>query len=83
VAEDWLTSPSGATGHVFRCRLGRVALSAADYAGGTLAPVTVLAQFIEEDTTLDRILIGLYASILQGRRLVLDADLREAWLEDR
>jgi hypothetical protein len=82
-AGDWLTAPSGATGHPFRCRIGRLTLTALDYAGGLLAPVSVLGQFAEEDTAFDRILTGLFASILQGRRVVLDSDLRDAWLEDR
>jgi hypothetical protein len=47
-----------------------------------LAPVTVIALFEQQPSADDRILVGLHASILQGRRQVIDPDLREAWLED-
>jgi hypothetical protein len=47
-----------------------------------LPPVPVIAIFTQDKGKLDRILVGLHASILQGRRLTVDADRREAWLEE-
>jgi hypothetical protein len=79
----WLTSPAGATGHTFRCRIGRVSAETLDYEGGVLAPVPILGQFVEDDSALTQILIGLHGGILDGRRFVLESDLRKAWLEDR
>jgi hypothetical protein len=32
---------------------------------------------------VERILLGLHGGILEGRRLIVEADLLQAWLEDR
>jgi hypothetical protein len=48
-----------------------------------LAPVSVIALFEQVDSGDDRILIGLHASILQRRRLHVDPNLPEGWIEDR
>jgi hypothetical protein len=44
--------------------------------------VPVIALFEQLPSADDRILVGLHASVLQGRRQCTDPDLREAWLED-
>jgi hypothetical protein len=84
-AQSWLTNVSGRTGGNCLCRVGRVEVTALDVRRPRrgLAPVSVIAQFEQDPNGDDRILIGLHASILQRRRLHVDPDLPEAWLEDR
>jgi hypothetical protein len=82
---SWLTRLRGRTGGCSPCRVGRIAVAAFDMEQPRqrLAPVSVIAQFEERYQPNDRIIIGLHGSILQRRRLIVDPDLREAWLEDR
>jgi hypothetical protein len=82
---SWLTSITGKTGGSCPCRVGRVEMTAFDLERPPqwLAPVHVIALFEQQPSSDDRILIGLHASILQGRRFAADPDGREAWLEDR
>jgi hypothetical protein len=81
---SWLTNVTGKTGGSCVCRVGRVEMSAFDLERPRqeLAPVPVIALFEQQPSADDRILIGLHASILQGRRQITDPDRREAWLED-
>jgi hypothetical protein len=92
---EWLTTPPGGprtgwwstlrgmTGDPVPCRLGRVAVTPIDLDGRRLAPTAVVAQFAEDGDRIRRILMGLGHGILEGRRLVVEPDLRQAWLEDR
>jgi len=43
----------------------------------------VIAQFEEEEAADDRVIIGLHGGILEGRRLVVEPDAGQAWLEER
>ncbi len=82
---SWLTRITGKTGGSCPCRVGRVEMMAFDLdrPRGHLAPVPVIALFEQQPSADDRILVGLHASILQGRRQTTDPDGREGWLEDR
>jgi hypothetical protein len=84
-APSWLRSIAGRTGGSQACLVGRVSVVAFDLGSPPtfLPALKVLALFEREYSPDDRILIGLHASILQGRRLSADPDRREAWLEDR
>jgi hypothetical protein len=79
----WWTTVSGATGGSLPCRLGRVALLPFDTERRQLPTVKVVAKFAEDSGLFARSLMGLAAGILVGRRVIADADLGEAWLEDR
>jgi hypothetical protein len=79
----WWSIMTGLTGDPVPCRLGRVLVTPADLDGRRLAPTPVLAQFAEDGGRVRRILMGLGYGILEGRRLVVEADARQAWLEDR
>jgi hypothetical protein len=83
--KSWLTNVRGRTGGSSSCRIGRVEVVAVDMFDSRqqLAPVWVIAQFEQYLNPDDRILVGLHASILQRRRLNVDPDLPDAWLEDR
>jgi hypothetical protein len=65
------------------CRIGRVTLTAFDLERCCLAPVRVLGLFLHDLPQDDRPLIGLHASLLEGRRLTVEPDSRQVWLEDR
>jgi hypothetical protein len=80
----WLTNLRGWTGGQRYCRLGRVVFRAKDMESPprALADVQVLAQFEEGEGPEDRIVVGLHASILQSRRLIVVPDLSDASLED-
>jgi hypothetical protein len=92
---EWLTAPTGQTlaghwtkvrgltGGAIPSRLGRIVVTAVDYSGTRLAPVPVVGKFAEDNGTLQRILLGLHGDLFDGRRLIVEPDLREAWLEDR
>jgi hypothetical protein len=93
---DWLTKPSerransrvsnlrGRTGGTSRCRIGRVFLEAFDLEKGCrfLPGALILAQFEEEETIDDRIILGIHGGILERRRLIVEPDLRQAWIEE-
>ncbi len=64
-------------------RVGRVSVAAFDVDGRRLPPVPVVGQFAEDGGSLSRILVGLHGSILDGRRLVVDATAGQAWLRER
>jgi hypothetical protein len=64
-------------------RLGRVRVAAFDDDGRRLPPIPVVGQFAEDGGTLSHILMGLHGSILDGRRLVVDATAGQAWLRER
>jgi hypothetical protein len=82
---SWLTNLRGKTGGSCPCRVGRVLVTAFDleHPRQELAPVQVIAQFELRASSDDRIIVGLHASILQGRKVTADPDGRDAWLEDR
>lgn len=82
---SWLENITGRTGGSSVCRAGRVEMAAFDLENprGYLAPVPVIALFEQQPSPDNRILIGLHASILQGRWQTTDVDGQEAWLEDR
>jgi hypothetical protein len=81
----WLTRIFGRTGGAVVSRLGRVRVTVFDMERppNSAAPVRVLAQFEEDYSSDDRIIVGLHTSILQGRRMLVDPERREGWLEDR
>jgi hypothetical protein len=64
-------------------RYGRVSVTAiqADLKA-KLVPVSLLAQFTEDSGRLNRILFGVHGGIMQKRRLIVEPDFREAWLEE-
>jgi hypothetical protein len=82
---SWLRRITGKTGGAIACRVGRVEMTAFDLERPPqeLAPVPVIALFEQQAGPDDRILVGLHASILQGRRQSTDPDLGEGCLEDR
>jgi hypothetical protein len=85
LSHSWVANLRGRTGGKSRCRIGRVFVEAFDVESGCrfLPGTFILAQFEEEETIEDRIILGLHGGILEGRRLILESDLRQAWIEDR
>ena len=84
VPSVWWTTVSGSTGGKLNCRLGKIAVEMFDLSGNVLAPLPVVCKFIDNSGSLPLvILLGLSHGVLQGRRLHLDVDAREAWIEDR
>jgi hypothetical protein len=81
---NWLVTLRGRTGGRSRCRLGRVSFQAGDLdrPPRLLPAVRVIAQFEQDVSEEDRMIIGLHASVLQSRRLIVSPDLQEGWLED-
>jgi len=81
----WVGNLRGRTGGTSRCRIGRVFLEAFDVESGCrFLPVTsILAQFEEDETTDDRVIMGLHGGVLEGRRLIVETDFRQAWIEER
>jgi hypothetical protein len=53
-----------------------------DHPPRKLSAVTVLAQVEEKQGPEDRIIVGLHASILQSRRMIVNPDGSDCWLED-
>jgi hypothetical protein len=84
VKDSWVTNLRGRTGGTSECRIGRIFVEAFDVEDGLrfLPGSSVLAQFEEKETAEDRIIVGLYGGILEGRRLILEPDLRQAWIEE-
>ncbi len=82
---SWLTNVSGWAGGARRCRAGRVSMTALDLGPPRLdlPPVQAIALFAEDSQADDRIVVGLHAGILESRRLIVESDLRQAWLEER
>ncbi len=83
--ESWLTNLRGRTGGRSRCRIGRVWVEAFDLERPQrfLPGVRILAQFEEKELPDERVITGLYGGILEGRRLIVEPDLQQAWIEDR
>jgi hypothetical protein len=86
----WLTRFTGMTGGSCPCRPGRIVAEPVGYGPGAqvLSATPLVALFAEdgsrpEDEDRHRILMGLHGGILEGRRLIVEADARQAWLEDR
>jgi hypothetical protein len=84
-AVSWTTNLRGRTGGRIPCRLGRGWVEAFDLENPrqSLLGMQVLAQFEQQKTSDDRVLVGLHGGILERRRLIVEPDLRQAWLEDR
>lgn len=82
---SWLTNLRGRTGGRSRCRIGRMWVEAFDLERPQrfLPALRIVAQFEEKEFPDERIITGLYGGILQGRRLILEPDLRQAWIEER
>lgn len=82
---SWAANLRGWTGGKSQCRIGRVFLEAFDGEKGhhVLPGTRILAQFEEEETLEDRVILGLHEGILEGRRLILEPDSRQAWIEER
>jgi hypothetical protein len=74
---------TGLTGDPVPCRLGRVLIAPIDAEDRRLTATSVVGQFAEDGGRIRRILMGLGHGILEGRRLIVVPDLRQAWLEDR
>jgi hypothetical protein len=81
---SWVTNLRGRTGGTSSCRIGRVFVEAFDVEGGPhfLPGNRIRAQFEEEETIEDRIILGIHGGILQGRRLIVEPDSRQAWIEE-
>jgi hypothetical protein len=84
-SRSWVANLSGRTGGTSRCRIGRVFLEAYDVESGChfLPGAFILAQFEEDETIDNRVILGLHGGILEGRRLIVEPDLRQAWIEER
>ncbi len=84
LSASWVANLSGRTGGTRRCRIGRVFLEAFDVEQGCqfLPGTRILAQFEEDETIDNRIILGLHGGILEGRRLIVEPDLRQAWIEE-
>jgi hypothetical protein len=82
---SWLTNLRGRTGDKSRCRIGRVWVEAFDLQRPQrfLPGARILAQFEEKELPDERVITGLYGGILEGRRLIVEPDLRQAWIESR
>jgi hypothetical protein len=82
---SWLTNLRGRTGGRSQCRIGRVWVEAFDLERPQrfLPGVRIIAQFEEKEFPDERVITGLHGGILTGRRLVLEPDLRQAWIEER
>jgi hypothetical protein len=80
----WWTSATGLTGGTFPCRIGRIQLTVWDREKNEICNIPVTGKFLADGGKLrERVLLGLSHSILQGRKIHIDPDRREAWLEDR
>jgi hypothetical protein len=81
---SWTTQLQGRTGGQGACRVGRLFVEAIDLEQPPriLRAVPVIAQFETFYHRDDRVIVGLHASILQNRRLIVMPDLSDAWLED-
>ncbi len=85
LSSSWVANLRGRTGGRSRCRIGRVFLEAFDVESGSrfLPGASILAQFEEDETIENRIILGLHGGILERRRLIVEPDLRQAWIEER
>jgi hypothetical protein len=91
VNPDWVTNVAGATGGSCPCRLGYVRAVFMAFGGKArrLPPLRLLGQFLldgglpEDQRPMKRIVLGLYGGCLQGRRLIVDPDSCEAWLQEK
>jgi hypothetical protein len=85
LSSSWVANLRGRTGGESRCRIGLVALEAFDVESGCrfLPATSILAQFEEDETIDNRIILGLHGGILEGRRLIVEPDLRQGWIEER
>jgi hypothetical protein len=81
---SWITHLQGRTGGHSACHVGRIFVEALDMERPprVLRAVPVIAQFERYHHQDDRVIIGLHASILQSRRMIVVPDLSDAWLED-
>jgi hypothetical protein len=81
---SWITQLQGRTGGRSACDVGRVFVEALDMERPprVLRAVPVIAQFERSPHQDDRVIVGLHASILQSRRMIVMPDLSDAWLED-
>jgi hypothetical protein len=81
--KSWWSSISGVTGGAVPCELGRISLTVIDLSGNTLRPIPVVAKFAQDNGLLpNRVILGLWGGILEGRRLMLDSSATDAWLEE-
>lgn len=82
--DSWLTTLRGRTGGQSKCRIGRVLVEAFDLERPQrfLPRVRIIAQFEEKDLPDERVITGLHGGILEGRRLIVEMDSGEAYLEE-
>jgi hypothetical protein len=81
---SWLTNLRGRTGGRSDCRIGRVFVELFDLERPQhfLRFVRIVAQFELTDFPDERVITGLHGGILEGRRLILETDRRQAWIEE-
>jgi hypothetical protein len=82
---SWLTNLRGRTGGRSPCRIGRVWVEAFDLERPQrfLPGMPIIAQFEEKVFPDERGITGLHGGILEGRRLIVESDLQQAWIEER
>jgi hypothetical protein len=81
---SWITHLQGRTGGHGACDVGRILVETLDLERPprVLRAVPVIAQFEKYHHQDERATVGLHASILQSRRMIVVPDLSDAWLED-
>jgi len=83
VLPSWLSHVRGFGGTGFACRIGSVPVVTVGVGNTRLPAVDLLAYFLLDGGQTNRILMGLHGGILEGRRLVVEPDLRQAYIEER
>ena len=85
---EWLTDHSQASslrvaGGIFPFRYGRInAVAIQPDLKQKLPAVSILGQFLEDNRQLDYALLGLSNGILHRRKLTIDVDGNDVWLEE-
>jgi hypothetical protein len=81
---SWLTKLRDRTGGRSDCRIGRVFVELFDLERPQqfLPFVSIVAQFEQQDYPDESIITGLHGGVLDGPRLILEPDLRQAWIEE-
>ncbi len=84
MGQAWVTRLRGRTGGSSACRVGRITIQAFDLGPPPqfLTSRRIVAQFEEGTGYGDQVIVGLRHSILEGRRLIVEPNLENAWLED-
>jgi hypothetical protein len=79
----WCREVRGLGGGVFPARLGVVRIEFVDpVTGATGRPSDLVAKFASDNGRMREIVLGLDGGTLAGRRLILELDADQAWLEE-